>query len=205
MTTQYLKTLQATGNKEYFDAAELDAEKYYHQYIKQHIPGIKDRAITEIACGHGRITNQILKDFAPKTVTLVDINQENLWYCKNRFKNFSNLKLIKTKGTDLEGIESNSQDFVYSFDSFVHFNKDLVELYIIEIKRVLKEGGTCFLHYSNSGKSDLSSKELGHGLRGTMTKEAMIELLMDTTILHNESISWGIENLDAIIVFKKIK
>ena len=124
-------------------------------------------------------------------------------YCRERFSNHANFEFVKTNGTNLAGIADGSQDFVYSFDSFVHFNGELVKLYINEIKRVLAPGGTCFIHYSNAGTVDLSSTEMGHGLRGQMTQAAMLDLLTDVEVLNSETIDWGIPNIDAIVTFRK--
>jgi hypothetical protein len=77
-------------------------------------------------------------------------------------------------------------------------------MYVAEIKRVLKTGGICFLHYSNAGGEDLSSNKLSEwGMRGAMNNISMIGLVADCKILHDEVIDWGKENLDAIIIFQK--
>ena len=40
-------------------------------------------------------------------------------------------------------------DFVFSFDSLVHVEQDVVDAYIVEIARVLNVDGVAFLHHSN--------------------------------------------------------
>jgi len=45
-----------------------------------------------------------------------------------------------------------SIDFVFSFDSLVHTNRDVVEAYLRELRRKLKIGGKGFIHHSNFGE-----------------------------------------------------
>jgi len=46
-------------------------------------------------------------------------------------------------------VESGSIDFVFSFDSLVHAEADVMASYSREIARVLKRDGSAFIHYSN--------------------------------------------------------
>lgn len=45
-------------------------------------------------------------------------------------------------------IPSGSVDYVFSFDTFVHFERELFDAYLSEIARVLKPGGVLHLHYA---------------------------------------------------------
>jgi ubiquinone/menaquinone biosynthesis C-methylase UbiE len=201
MTIDFLQKTQSTGNKEYFEAAEKDAKERYDTLIKPLFPNIDEYQVVEIACGHGRIANQVLSDNEPATLTLVDINPDNIKHCIKRFKKYPNLNYITNNGVDLRDIPDGSIDFVYSFDSMVHFNRELVELYINEIKRVLKPGGAAYIHYSNWGKN-CTTETHGPGLRGDMNRKAMLELVKDCKVIHDKVIDWGVKELDAIIVFQ---
>ena len=46
-------------------------------------------------------------------------------------------------------MESNSVDFVFSWDSMVNFNYRLLDMSIFEINRILKNNGYAFIHHSN--------------------------------------------------------
>jgi hypothetical protein len=48
-------------------------------------------------------------------------------------------------------IPDTSVDFVFSFDSFVHLPRKIIEAYLRELARTLKIGGKGFIHHSNLG------------------------------------------------------
>ena len=48
-------------------------------------------------------------------------------------------------------IPDGSVDFVFSFDSFVHLRRELVEAYLRELGKKMKTGGKGFIHHSNLG------------------------------------------------------
>lgn len=203
MTIDFLQKTQATGNKEYFEAAEKDAKERYDTLIKPFIPSLNGLNVLEIACGHGRIASQVLKNYEPNHLQLIDINPENIDFVLNRFKGRDEVHAEANNGIDLRNLEDEHYDFVYSFDSMVHFNHELIEGYISEIKRILKPGGAAYIHYSNWGKT-CKTEDHGPGLRGDMNRAAMLELVKDCRVIHDEVIDWGVKNLDAIIVFEKI-
>lgn len=64
-------------------------------------------------------------------------------------------------GDDLPGIPSQSVDFLWSYDVFVHLTRDIANAYLGEIRRVLKVDGMATLHYGSragaGGRTDLSS------------------------------------------------
>jgi ubiquinone/menaquinone biosynthesis C-methylase UbiE len=49
-------------------------------------------------------------------------------------------------------IPDHSVDFVFSFDSLVHANIDVIQAYIEQFSRILKPNGAGFLHHSNLGQ-----------------------------------------------------
>jgi len=56
-------------------------------------------------------------------------------------------------------IPDSSVDFVFSFDSFVHPNRDVVEAYLRQLGTKLKIGGKGFIHHSNFGEYVNSPRE----------------------------------------------
>ncbi len=100
----------------------------------------------EIACGHGRVTQYLLGhcvryrgvDLAPSCVSI----------CTQRFAGRSGASFERTDGSTLPGIAAASIDFACSWDSLVHAELDAVGGYVRELGRVLRPGGTAFLHHS---------------------------------------------------------
>jgi len=56
-------------------------------------------------------------------------------------------------------IPDGSIDFVFSFDSFVHPDREIVEAYLRELGTKLKIGGKGFVHHSNFGEYVNSPRE----------------------------------------------
>lgn len=105
--------------------------------------------ILEIAPGFGRIT-QYLASLC-KTLTVVDLTPRCIEACKERFKDYRHIRYFVNDGKSLEMIADNSIDFVFSWDSLVHAESDVLRSYLLQLSRKLKEGGAGFLHHSNVG------------------------------------------------------
>ncbi len=105
--------------------------------------------ILEIAPGRGRWT-EYLKDQCRRLI-LVDLSPACIEACKSRFSASTHIKYHVNDGASLGMIEDESVDFVFSFDSLVHAEPDIIENYVVEIARKLKAGGAGFIHHSNLG------------------------------------------------------
>lgn len=101
----------------------------------------------EIAPGHGRWTASLAGRVA--SLTLVDLNPGCIEACRTRFASSSNVRYVVNDGATLPGVANESIDFVWSFDSFVHMELDVVDSYLAEISRVLRPGGVATLHHAD--------------------------------------------------------
>ena len=138
----------------YYDAVEARAAAQWQSIIAPFLLPFGDidhSHVLEIAVGHGRMTQLLLN--AAERVTGVDVLQENIDFCANRFKDCARLQLIKTDGATLKEIAGGSVSFTFCFDSMVHFDSDIVRSYVRESRRVLKPGGYFFTHHSNNTRS----------------------------------------------------
>lgn len=115
--------------------------------IKAHVPA---NTILEIACGYGRWTHY-LKDLCEQ-LTVVDISEECINACKQRFSTCRHINYYVNDGTSLEMIPSNSIDFVFSYDSLVHADDFVIDGYISQLSRILSTKGVAFIHHSNFGE-----------------------------------------------------
>jgi ubiquinone/menaquinone biosynthesis C-methylase UbiE len=108
--------------------------------------------VLEIAPGHGRWSAYLVE--LAKSVALVDLNQSCLDACRERFTGADHVSYHLTDGYSLPFLPSESVDFVWSFDSFVHMSPDIVRGYLGEFARVLVPGGTGVIHHA--GKSHVA-------------------------------------------------
>jgi SAM-dependent methyltransferase len=106
--------------------------------------------ILEIAPGFGRWTHY-LKDYCQE-LSIVDRSDECIQACRQRFAADSHVRCYLNDGRSLKMIPDASVDFVFSFDSFVHPNADVIEAYLRELGVKLKRGGKGFIHHSNFGQ-----------------------------------------------------
>ena len=181
--------------------------------IHRYVP--TDR-ILEIAPGLGRWTNY-LKELC-KELVVVDLSELCIQRCKERFSSSTNIAYYVNDGKTLDMIPDNSIDFVFSFDSLVHADTDVIEAYLTQLASKLKPNGVGWLHHSNleSYKQFLFkpfnwsfSKILGfttHWRSWSMTAEKFVQLVgkagMQT--ISQEKLNWGNRHyflIDCISVF----
>lgn len=103
--------------------------------------------ILEIAPGFGRWT-QFLKDYSRHLIG-VDLVQECIAACRQRFSSTENVEFFVNDGRSLAMIPDNTVDFVFSFDSLVHVEADVMQAYISQLAQKLSADGVAFIHHSN--------------------------------------------------------
>ncbi|MCI0503439.1 class I SAM-dependent methyltransferase [Candidatus Micrarchaeota archaeon] len=113
----------------------------------------KGSVALEIAPGHGRWSAHIAG--RAKHAILVDYSARCIAHCRKRLARHDNLSFIVNDGTALGGVQSSSVDFVFSYDSFVHMEEDVVFSYLREIRRVLRGGGRAVIHHPGRRDSTL--------------------------------------------------
>jgi SAM-dependent methyltransferase len=193
----------------------IDAEAVINfQWTNLIYPLIKDMDFTtvlDLACGHGR-NSEYLRTLTNE-LHLLDINQSCIDVCKERFgteKNGTQFFYHLTNGNDLSAIGDAQLTFVYSWDSMVHFDKLVVRDYVVEIKRILKPGGTAFLHHSNYGAVAPDS-DWAHnsGTRSDMSAELMRQFAAEaglevvTQHLQGRKEGWGLDDLDCVSLLRR--
>lgn len=69
--------------------------------------------------------------------------------------------LVRELGTSLPMVADASIDLVFSWDSLVHVEGDVMDAYIEECARVLSEGGFGWIHHSNLDDPAVSADRPG--------------------------------------------
>jgi 2-polyprenyl-3-methyl-5-hydroxy-6-metoxy-1,4-benzoquinol methylase len=103
--------------------------------------------ILEIAPGMGRWT-QYLKGVCDNLV-VVDLSPKCIETCRQRFAADKNISYHANDGKSLAMVNDRSIDFVFSFDSLVHVEADVIKSYVDQLATKLKSEGVGFLHHSN--------------------------------------------------------
>lgn len=147
-------------------------ENIWNQHIFSDLKPVRGGNVTEIAPGHGRMT-QFLSVLAGK-LTVIDLNPNCIHATRQKLGNHVDTYLVGD-GKTLAGVQDGSQDLVFSFDSFVHMHANVTAAYLKEVYRVLKPGGRAWIHHSNLlGEGDLSFQNLAG--RAMMWPELFVEL-----------------------------
>jgi 2-polyprenyl-3-methyl-5-hydroxy-6-metoxy-1,4-benzoquinol methylase len=124
----------------------VEAQWYWVLYPRIHrfVPA---SSILEIAPGFGRWT-QYLKNLCG-SLTVVDVSGRCIDACKERFTDASHIRYHINDGMSLSMVEDESIDFVFSFDSLVHVEQDVIDAYVKQLATKLTANGAVFMHHSN--------------------------------------------------------
>jgi ubiquinone/menaquinone biosynthesis C-methylase UbiE len=105
-------------------------EDLWNNEIFDKIKEFRGKKILEIAPGFGRIT-QFLSILAGELI-VVDLNPICIEKTKSKLKHHV-LAYFVNDGKSFPKVRDNSQDLVFSFDSFVHMHANVTEEYVKEI------------------------------------------------------------------------
>ena len=119
----------AKNNDQWFDDAEKQdavdvfwgGNTIFYQYFRE----LDLRNVIELACGRGRHVPHYIKQ--AKAITLVDILEENIMICRERFQNVDNITYYCNNGYNLEKLADNSYTALFTYDSMVHF--EMMDVY----------------------------------------------------------------------------
>jgi hypothetical protein len=74
-------------------------------------------------------------------------------------------------------------DFVWSYDAFVHMERQVIRAYLGEIQRTLKPSGAAVIHHSNVENLADHRQDKAPGRRSAMNDKLMRELAHDAGLL----------------------
>jgi ubiquinone/menaquinone biosynthesis C-methylase UbiE len=132
--------------------------------------------ILEIAPGYGRWT-QFLKSGCER-LDIVDLSENCIKACRKRFASEKHIGFHVNDGKSLAMIDNNSIDFAFSFDSLVHVELDVIQLYLQELAKKLTRDGIAFIHHSNAGEFGLAFA-LGRSLSGVVLNSLVKTRVLD--------------------------
>ncbi|MDQ3742299.1 MAG: class I SAM-dependent methyltransferase [Actinomycetota bacterium] len=134
--------------------------------------------IVELGPGQGR-WSQYLKDLCEQLV-LVDVADFAIEQNRRRLGDASHVSWHVGDGRSLPMVADGSVDLVFSFDSLVHAEADVLEAYAAELARVLKPDGVAWLHHSNMaayGRGARVAARVPERLRRELTRRGVLPSL----------------------------
>ena len=189
---------QGESWSEWFGSTDIMWYSYLYPRIYKFF---ENKDVLEIAPGTGRVTQYLLK--SAKSYIGYDLSPYCVDYCNNRFKNNS---FVLNDGRSLSETQDNSIDFIFSWDSLVHADKDVLFSYALESLRCLRASGIAFIHHSNVSKSNFEGNNIHW--RGDASGEELRSCIEQSggSVLMQEMIPWDDslgEYSDCITVFSR--
>lgn len=146
------------------------------------------RSVLEIGQGFGRWTEFLLRFCG--SYCGIDLAKRCVDHCQQRFADHPNAEFFVNDGKSLEAVAGRKFDLVFSFDTLVHADLDVMSHYVPQIVQLLAPGGVAFLHHSNMAAcrgasfgyraEDVSAGIVGDLIRGNGGR-----------VLVQERIAWG--------------
>jgi SAM-dependent methyltransferase len=152
---------------------------------------IPARRILEIAPGRGRWTQYLIPMCS--AYIGIDIAESCVVECSKRFANAAHAGFIHNDGLSLAAVPDESFDFIFSFDSLVHAEFEVLQSYIPQIVRKLAPGGKAFLHHSNFAACNDGRFPAPHSRAMTVSGEIVANLVRQSggKMLVSELVDWG--------------
>jgi ubiquinone/menaquinone biosynthesis C-methylase UbiE len=143
---------------EWHDQADFCGQPYdawkrslFEEFMARYITNTSH--VLEIGPGHGRWTKLYVDSVGH--VSLVDLSPSCIEHCKNVFNSFGHVDYFVNNGTTLKVIGDETMDFIWSYDVFVHIERQEFKSYMSEFARILKHGGIAVIHHKNAEHSPL--------------------------------------------------
>jgi SAM-dependent methyltransferase len=172
-------------------------EAEWHQTIYPRVaPFLPAHRILEIAPGYGRWT-QFLAEHCDELIG-IDLSTRCVKACRRRFRKDRRLSFYANDGKSLAAAPAGAVDFVFSFDSLVHVEQDVMDAYVPELARVLSADGVAFIHHSNMGA--YPREEVGPRVPHWRARSGSAESVADAATraglncFRQELVPWGDEH-----------
>jgi len=163
-------------------------------------PFLPARQILEIAPGFGRWTQFLLRHC--EGLVGVDVSEKCVDHCRRRFAAAPAASFFANDGTSLAMVPDESIDFVFSFDSLVHAELDVIREYVWQVAQKLSPAGVAFLHHSNAEASaDYLESARKNARALSVSANRVKELFEDASckVLVQEEITWGsLQRIDCL-------
>jgi SAM-dependent methyltransferase len=125
-----------------------DLRKVAARYVSPYVT--EKSTVLEIGPGGGRWTQFLLK--ADKLI-LVELNPEFFELLRETLpEEASKFVFYQTSGYELDGVESETVDFVFSFGTFVHIDAEGIAEYLRHLHRTMKPGAVGVIQYADKAR-----------------------------------------------------
>jgi ubiquinone/menaquinone biosynthesis C-methylase UbiE len=203
----------AYSDSAYFAQAEGAMERAWQEQIEPRLAGFDLEVCVELAPGHGRNSARLAE--RAREIWLIDVNESCIEACRARFgerQGDCRFHYLVNDGRGLGGVPDGVASFVYSWDSVVHFDREIVRGYVPEFARVMRPGAGGLVHHSNYGNVAADSDWRSHPhWRSNMTAELFRAYCEEAglEVIRQDLLEWGrkagapVADIDCVSLFRK--
>lgn len=154
----YIASWRDDWNEEaFFASGEADYQRLVEPIVAKLAVATEGSAMAELGCGAGRMTRAFARRF--RTVTAVDISEEMQARAKSYLKDSGNVRWVLTDGVSLNGVESGTMNFVFSYLVLQHYpSAELIAGSIREMIRILQPEGAFLFQFNGSHRATMNWK-----------------------------------------------
>jgi SAM-dependent methyltransferase len=152
----YIASWRSDWNPEsFFQSGEEDYDRLVGSVLNKFNFAPDGKTMIEVGCGAGRMTRSFARRFGQ--VVAVDISSEMQERAKQFLAEFRNIQWVLADGATLNGVDSASSDFVFSYLVLQHLpSPDLAHALLREFSRVLRPGGAFLFQYNGAPKRSMN-------------------------------------------------
>jgi SAM-dependent methyltransferase len=161
-------------------------------------------AVLEIATGYGRWTKYLIPQSA--RYLGIDLSLNGINHCKEIFSRFKHASFVKNDGLSLAAARDGEFDFVFSFESLVHVEADVMTDYIAQTLQKLRRSGVAFFHHSNALEFAEQISDPTPGFRARSVSGESVRKIIEThggRLLIQELINWIGDVPDCFTLFAR--
>lgn len=178
---------------DYYRVAENQLSEQWDDVIWPAIGDFDFATTLELSPGGGRNTVRLC-ELADRLI-VVDYNSDPLERTRRRLGTAQGKCQIcyqKNNGYELPMVPNESVTAIYCWDAAVHFDKDVLGSYIGEFARILRPGGSGFLHHSTLGSRAHKNINQNPDWRSNVTREFVAEQCRANglTVIAQRDVPW---------------
>jgi spore maturation protein CgeB len=173
--------------------------------ISRGIPVGPQLTALEVGCGVGRMVRAASQQFGK--VIGFDVSQRAIDKARELLGPNARIELVVGSGLDLQPVESQSVDFVWSFASLTSMPTKVIAAYLVEMKRVLRSTGSVGLQVYLGNEIAVRESDTLHlrcykreNFVAAMSLAGFAVIREEELVLPNVQVSFKDHGLEAIIV-----